>query len=244
MKQYTKKYGQVFLKDRNIGELEIKILNIPADSAVLEIGPGTGFLTSIMLRHGLTVTAIESDHRFVGILDSTYREYITQGKLKIIHANFLESDLNQIDHRYIVGNIPYSISSPIMERLMDLDFDRALFMVQLEFARRMVAAAGTKDYSRLSVFCSLNFNAKLEKKVSKNSFSPVPNVDSAIVSISKKIREGSIPWDYADGFIKEMFSRKRKKIGSEYGGEKYADLRIDQLTPEQIWEIISYLYHH
>ena len=244
MKQYTKKYGQVLLKDRNIGELEVKFLNIPIGSSVLEIGPGTGFLTGIMLSHGLSVTAIESDHRFVGILNSNFREYVTEGKLKIFHANFLEIDLGEIDHRYIVGNIPYSISSPIMERLMDLDFDRALFMVQLEFAKRMVATSGTKDYSRLSVFCSLNFNVRLEKKVSRNSFSPIPRVDSAIVSISKKIRNDNIPWEYADGFIKEMFSRKRKKIGLEYGGEKYADLRIDQLSSEQIWEIISYLYHH
>ena len=244
MKQYTKKYGQVLLKDRNIGELEVKFLNIPSGSSVLEIGPGTGFLTGIMLSHGLNVTAIESDHRFVGVLDANFREYIAQGKLKIIHANFLEIDLGEIDHKYIVGNIPYSISSPIMERLMNLDFDRALFMVQLEFAKRMVATAGTKDYSRLSVFCGLNFNVRLEKKVSRNSFSPVPGVDSAIVSITKKIRNDSIPWEYADGFIKEMFSRKRKKIGLEYGGEKYADQRIDQLSSEQIWEIISYLYHH
>ncbi len=243
MKQYTKKYGQVFLKDKNIGELETKLLGAEPGSRILEIGPGTGFLTSILLSHGYLVTAVESDHRFVELLESNFRSNVSDGSLKVLHDNFLETTLDSVEYEYIIGNIPYSISSPVLERLVELKFKRTVLMVQLEFAKRMVAPSGSEDYSRLSVFCSIFFNASLEKKVPKKLFSPVPGVDSAIVTLEKKIVESDLDWNCADTILKEMFSRKRKKIGSEYAGGLYADKRVDQLTPEQIKEIISYRCH-
>ncbi len=242
MKQYTKKYGQVFLKDRNIRDLEVRILNPEDGDRVLEIGPGTGFLTEQLLKYPIHLTCVESDHRFAEILNVKFREFVENGHLEIVKEDFLNYDPGKVAR--VIGNIPYQISSPVLERLALLDFKAAVIMVQKEFAMRMVSGPNNKQYSRLSVFTYINFDAKVEKVVSRNCFFPKPDVDSAIVSLFRRDRTRNIPDKFIDSQLKMLFSNRRKKIGNIIKSGIFENLRVDQLDPEKIMDIIEITYQN
>ena len=113
---YSKKYGQVFLKNRNIAAYEVSLINGKVGSSVIEIGPGHGMLTGELLKADYRVIAIESDHSFVDDLEYRFADGIREGKLQVIKDDFLKSELKSAD--YIAGNVPYQISSPIVENFV------------------------------------------------------------------------------------------------------------------------------
>ena len=239
---FSKKYGQVFLKNRNIASFEVSLINGIAGSSVIEIGPGHGMLTAELLQNDYNVIAIESDHRFVDELEYHFADEVRDGKLKIIKEDFLKSEQKSAD--YIAGNVPYQISSPIIEKLRTMSFRKAILMVQEEFGERLCAKQGSESYSRLSVMASLNFDCKLERKVSRKNFSPIPKVDSVIVSLVPR------PWDYGIDYetvsevTKKMFSQRRKKISSVIGKNdfEFSQKRIEELTPDEIIRMCYSLY--
>lgn len=240
MKQYDKKYGQVFLNDRNIARYEVSLLD-PSNS-VLEIGPGEGALTELLLERFPLVTVVESDHRFVEILNAKFFDLVQQGRLSIIHGNFLECDLPESEQ--IIGNIPYHISSPILGRMAEMSFKKAIIMVQKEFAQSLMAKPSMPGYTKLTVFSHLHFHLKLMKAVSRNSFSPVPRVDSAILELVKRENTMKIPMEYANNTLAKLFSQRRKKIKNilQDAPENRLDLRVDQLTPEEIMDMVETTY--
>ena len=242
MKQYSKKYGQVFLADPNIRGIELKILNPQPDDEIVEIGPGGGFLTEKILETKARVICIESDHRFADYLRAKFFEYVQNGKLEIIHDNFLEYNMERCSK--IIGNIPYHISSPILEKLTSIRFEECVLMVQEEFARRMVATHNSSSYSRLSVFTYAHFDATIQKIVSRNCFHPKPDVDSAIVKLLPTNRLRGIPNEYFDDTLKTLFSNRRKKIENSIEGTPHGDLRIDQLDQGKILDIIEFTYRN
>ena len=239
---YSKKYGQVFLKNRNIAAYEVSLINGKAGSSVIEIGPGHGMLTGELLKANYRVIAIESDHRFVDDLEYHFTEEVREGQLQIIKDDFLKSELKSAD--YIAGNVPYQISSPIIEKLRTMSFGKAILMVQEEFGERLCAKQGMESYSRLSVMTSLSFDCKLERKVSRKNFTPVPKVDSVIVSLSPK------PWDYGIDYetvsevAKKLFSQRRKKISNVIGKNdfEYSQKRVEELSPDEIIRMCYSLY--
>ena len=236
---YPKKYGQVLLKNKNVALHEVLLLGDISGRSVLEIGPGPGTLTEILLQKGAVVTAIESDHRFYEILKMKFESQIKGGNLKIEKNDFLELGGGNPD--FIIGNIPYHISSPILFHLEKFNFTRSVLMVQLEFARRMVAKPGTEDYSRLSISTALRYRVKLEKTVKRGSFYPVPAVDSAIVSIEPN----PVKWEYSDELtgkiLTEIFSQRRKKLKNIIKNlpEDLMDKRADILTIEDLKKILE-----
>ncbi len=240
MKQYEKKYGQVFLNDRNIARYEVSLLD--NSDNILEIGPGQGALTEHLLDRFQNVTVVESDHRFVEILNAKFFDIVQKGRLKIVHGDFLENELP--DFSQIIGNIPYHISSPILGRLSEMHFDKAILMVQKEFAQSLMAKPSTSSYTKLTVFSQLNFSMKLIKGVSKNSFSPIPKVDSAIIQLSKRENTRNIPKEYANETLSKLFSQKRKKIKNvlQTAPQERLDFRVDQLTPEEIMDMVEFSY--
>ncbi len=240
MKQYNKKYGQVFLNDRNIAQYEVSLLD-PSNN-VLEIGPGDGALTELLLEIFPQVTVVESDHRFVEILNAKFFDLVQQGRLLIIHGNFLECELPEFEQ--IIGNIPYHISSPILGRIAEMNFKKAIIMVQKEFAQSLIAKPSTPNYTKLTVFSNLNFHIKLIKAVSRNSFSPVPKVDSAILELVKRENIIKIPREYTNNTLAKLFSQKRKKIKNilQDAPQNRLDLRVDQLTPEEIMDMVETIY--
>ena len=237
MKLYTEKYGQVLLKDKNIAQIEISSLD--DGESVLEIGPGEGVLTQFLLEKYPRVTVIESDHRFVEILRIKFFDYIEKGNLEVIHGDFLE--YNGLIQDQIIGNVPYHISSKIVQKLSTMQFNKAVLMLQSEFASTLMAKPSTKEYTRMTVFTYLNFNVELIKLVSRNSFSPVPGVDSAIISLRNKSKFPDIDRNVAEMKLRQLFSQKRKKLKNviENCPTQFQDSRIDQLMPEEIMNLLQ-----
>ena len=234
---YSRKYGQVILKNAKVAMGEVRDLNLDPGSHVLEIGPGPGTLTGHLLEKGYKVTAVESDHRFVEELKILFTDEIKAGNLVLIKGNIMEFKSGYFDG--IIGNVPYHISSEIVFRLSDFDFKRAILMFQKEFAERLTAKVGTKSYSRLTVNAQLRYNAKIVGRVSRNSFFPVPGVDSAIVSIELKKEFPNEKIQAADKIFQKLFSARRKKISSTFRNvsPEYADKRPGDLSPLELYNL-------
>lgn len=216
--------GQIFLRDK-------RILNFIAEQVhgkILEIGAGDGRLTKLLVQRG-EVWAVEIDSRF----ESKLRE-IT---LNVIIGDFLE--LEPFDVDFIVGNVPYYISSSILFRLLDWKFKLAILMFQKEFVDKMLMMPDHPKYGRLSVSSKYYYKIKPLKIVSRYSFSPVPKVDSTIVQL-EKLRDKD---EIFDRWVSILFAHKNKKIKNiiQDAPSEYADLRPDRLNIEQLLELIKKL---
>ncbi|MGP6220567.1 16S rRNA (adenine(1518)-N(6)/adenine(1519)-N(6))-dimethyltransferase RsmA [Caldiplasma sukawensis] len=236
MKQYTKKYGQVFLKDKNIIKIIVDILIRENIREIIEIGPGTGNVTSSLLASSINVKAIESDHRFVSILSEKFNNQVNSKQLQIIHMNFLDYVLH---NEYVFGNIPYHITSEIVEKIAYSGSPFALLMMQKELGERIYSDGGKTSISRLGVMCNLVFDIKIEKVVSKNSFEPRPKVESALVSFRRK-NDSRINQGMSEK-LREMFSQRRKKMGTylDWIPKQFRDMRVEELNIQQIGEILN-----
>lgn len=236
---YTRKYGQVLLKNLKVAHFEVSALGLNDGSSVLEIGPGPGTLTEILLDAGYRVTAVESDHRFFDDLSARYREKIEDGQLILVKADFLDMDGGTYDG--IIGNVPYHISSSIIFKLSSFKFRKAILMFQREFCQRLVAKVGTKEYSRLSVNAQLRFEMKIIAKVSRNSFSPVPEVDSSVVEIVPRSVHDEKSLLRADDIFRKLFSSKRKKLSTVLKGldSEYGEKRVGEISPEDLLKIVG-----
>lgn len=235
---FSKKYGQVLLRNQKVARFEVSALSLPEGSSVLEIGPGPGTLTEILLESGYKVTAIEADHRFAEELAYRFRDSVETGFLKIIKGDFLKIEPEPYDG--IIGNVPYQISSEIVFRLGLYSFTRAVLMFQREFCQRLVAKTDSKDYSRLSVNAQLRFRVRLIARVSRNSFYPVPEVDSAVVELIPRNEFSEESISAADVTFRKLFSSRRKKISTILKGidQKFAEKRVGEISPEDLYEMV------
>ncbi len=229
MKQ-KKSLGQHFLRDPSLLDFEATLAN-PKGRKVLEIGPGDGRLTEKLLQKSPdSLTAIEKDRDWAAHLRSRFG-----GEVDVVEGDFLEEDLPPFD--VVAGNIPYYISSPILYRLAGMDFRHAVLMVQLEFARKMVASPGTSAYGRPSVVSQLFFNTRLVKRVKRGAFFPPPKVDSAIVLLVRKPFSPGKPFFR---FLNIIFQHKNQMVKKalEHEGlhprEPLPRKRARELSPEEI----------
>jgi 16S rRNA (adenine1518-N6/adenine1519-N6)-dimethyltransferase len=167
------------------------------DETVIEIGPGAGALTKELIRTAGKVIAVEIDREAIARLKEKIGE---PANLEIINADFLELDLKAVVQSKfqnpnfkikVIGNIPYYITAPIIEKLIDNKnlISKAWLTVQKEVADRMAAPEGSKTYGSLSVFCQYNADVKKVLKINKTSFFPVPKVDSAFVEMDFNKKE-------------------------------------------------------
>ncbi len=209
--------GQVFLTDKNIIQKIISSCAITPEDKVLEIGPGPGTLTGYLASMAKEVIAVETDQRFCQQLEQDYK-----GKnITIVHADFLKYDLRSLPKNLIVvGNIPYYISSPIIETLIEnrARFTSLFLTVQLEFGRRMVAAPHTKDYSALSCFVQYYTSPKILFKISNVSFSPKPKVDSCFMHLAVRTKPLLKAKDESLLFklIQHAFQQRRKTLPNAF----------------------------
>ena len=148
---------------------------------VLEIGPGNGALTRALLDRGAIVHAIELDSILCEQLADTFSEEIAKGQLTVQHGDATRCEIPPFDMS--VSNLPYSASSKITFRLLDIGFSVAVLMYQSEFADRMVARAGTKDCGRLSIMVQTYAAVQQCFRLPPHCFSPRPQVHSAVVKI-------------------------------------------------------------
>lgn len=221
MKPPLKRFGQNFLIDKNI---VLKILNAVSASkndAVLEIGPGRGALTFELARHAGEFCAIEIDRGLAAQLSESLRVF---DGAEIVLSDILDFDLAQyalkkgIKRFRVVGNLPYYITTPILEYLFkNIQYIDDIFItVQKEVADRMIARAGSKDYGSLSCFVSYYCCPQIVFKIKKGSFWPVPNVESAFVHLKvsgpKKRELGIQSESMFFDCVRKSFGQRRKRL--------------------------------
>lgn len=183
----TKHFGQIFLVDRNVLGKIIQAADLSANDTVIEVGPGMGILTLELARRAKKVIAVEKDPGMVEIL----RE-VTSGasNIEIVNADILKWNIGDLkssskEDFKVVANIPYYITSPIIRMFLEskLSIPLMVIMVQKEVARRVCSLP--PDMSILAVATQFYSKPKIAAYVSKGSFWPVPEVDSAILRIEK-----------------------------------------------------------
>ncbi len=208
-----KSLGQHFLTDKNIAKKITESLK-PLTKNVLEIGPGTGILTSFLLKKKYNLILVEIDFESVTYL---INNLLVDEKI-IVKQDFLKLDLQTIfsgNNFSIIGNFPYNISSQILFKIIENKqfVSDMCGMFQLEVAKRICEKPGTKVYGILSVLTQAFFETNFLFKVSKNIFYPVPNVESAVISLKRK-ENFHLNCNESLFFrvVKLCFQQRRKKI--------------------------------
>jgi 16S rRNA (adenine1518-N6/adenine1519-N6)-dimethyltransferase len=234
----TKERGQNFLLDERVADREIAYLNIEPGETALEVGPGLGMLTERLLPVA-KVFCIELDRRICGYLKERF-----DGRIELAEADALRAPFPAFDR--FISNVPYSISSPLIFRLLTYRFKRAVLMVQKEFADRMTAAPGSDDYSRLTVMTYYRARCEVLEQVPRSRFWPEPEVDSTVISLEP--RPAPFPVEDEAFYIRLveiLFQSRRKKIRTILRNQRlitqeqslwlpHMDDRVEVLSPEQI----------
>lgn len=242
--------GQNFLLDGNLLDYIVRLSAPGKGERILEVGPGFGALTSRLLKAGAEVYAVEFDHRIAEYL----RTHIEKGNFHLTEADACRVDyVELLENRPFraIANLPYSISTIFIARMLDLPNppESMFFMLQREMGERLSAVPGTKNYGALSVRTQLRYDVKLEKIVPPEVFFPPPEVDSAIVSFRRHDRYAEKPelCRLLPGVVKTVFAQRRKQmgkvLGQNYGKEKAAaalaavnlppEIRPDKLAVDQ-----------
>lgn len=187
-----KSLGQNFLVEPQILEKMISAGDIDNRTTVVEIGPGIGALTEYLARHAKEVVAFEIDSRFIEILKETLADYsnVTVHHQDILKVNFDDTQYDSLryaDRLVVVANLPYYITTPIIMNLIesDLKFDSLVMMMQKEVAERMTAKVNTKSYNSLTLAIQNTMEAQIAFIVPKGVFIPQPNVDSAVLKLTR-----------------------------------------------------------
>ena len=172
---------------------------------VLEVGPGFGFLTKRLAAAGAKeVIALEKDERLIPILEAELAPY---ENVRVIHADFLKWKPEKFN--VFVSNVPYSISSPLLFKLAELDFSHAILCLQKEFVERMLAQPGESEYSRLSLTSQARFGIRHLGKIHRTCFRPSPKVDSALVEL---VPTGKKLTPETEKLILLLFQHKKKTV--------------------------------
>jgi 16S rRNA (adenine1518-N6/adenine1519-N6)-dimethyltransferase len=218
-----KKFGQNFLVNEDTLNKIVESAKISEHETVIEIGPGLGTLTVELLKQAKLVLAIEKDQSLVNFLR---KEFKPVKNVKIIHADILEwlntENLRSLgsDGKYkVVANIPYNITSVLIRKFLENNSEQRLtamiLMVQKEVAERICAKAGNSERGMLTVMTEFYADAKIIEIVKKDSFWPVPDVDSAIIEIVPKndnVLNKKIDQTSFFRIVKIGFSQKRRQI--------------------------------
>jgi 16S rRNA (adenine1518-N6/adenine1519-N6)-dimethyltransferase len=199
--------GQSFLIDPFVADAEAALVGLPPGHPLSEIGGGLGQLTAALLRRKLgPLTVVERDARLARFLRRTFGERVT-----VLEGDALELPLPLAEAA--VGNLPYSIATPLLLRLFKARVPRVVFLVQDEVARRLGAGPGSKEYGRLSIIAQLYGTVELFRTVPPTAFTPVPEVTSRIgVHVA---RSGELPVPSVPAFeemVRRLFSSRRKQL--------------------------------
>ena len=190
---FKKSFGQNFLTDTNILQKIVDTAEIDKNVNVIEIGPGIGALTEFLAENAAEVMAFEIDDRLIPILADTLRDF---DNVKVINEDILKSDLQSRIKEFanpdlpikIVANLPYYITTPILMHLIEskIPFAEFVVMMQKEVADRISAEPNTKAYGSLSIAVQYYMTAKVAFVVPRTVFVPAPNVDSAILKMTRR----------------------------------------------------------
>lgn len=178
---------------------------------ILEIGPGGGVLTDALLRRGALVRAVELDATLLPNLERRFSLELATGQLMITRGDASKVPLPEFEA--VVANLPYSISSKITFRLLEIGFSSAVLMYQLEFGKRMIAPPGDKEYGRLSVMAQTFADVEMVLELPPDAFSPPPEVWSIVVKITPREPPVALQNRAVHAvLVRELFSHRRKTI--------------------------------
>lgn len=200
---------------------------------IVEIGPGQGALTAYLLDSGARVQAIEVDPRMVEVLRRRFGD-----KLAIHHADVLETDLGQWGPAALAGNLPYYITSPILDRIFAArsQLRNATLLIQREVANRLIAGPGSRDYGYLSVTTQTRASVRILMPVPPGAFHPPPKVESAVVHLDI-FPDGDTPEPFLR-FAGLAFKQKRKtlrnNLQAHYRDAQWESMRERGLRAEQL----------
>lgn len=218
---FKKSLGQNFLTEPTILRQIASAAELTTADDVLEIGPGIGSLTEQLAQNAHQVLALEIDQRLLPILADTLAPY---DNVTVLNQDVLKSDLATLirehfdgEHKVkVVANLPYYITTPILLRLLEsgVTFDQIVVMMQKEVAERLAADPGSKAYGSLSVAVQYQMTVKLAFIVPKTVFVPQPNVDSAIVSLTRHVTPPAVATDEKvfARLVRGSFAQRRKSL--------------------------------
>ncbi|WP_070121531.1 16S rRNA (adenine(1518)-N(6)/adenine(1519)-N(6))-dimethyltransferase RsmA [Bacillus marinisedimentorum] len=239
---FKKSLGQNFLIDPNVLKKIVSQSGLSKTSGAIEIGPGIGALTEQLARTAGKVVAFEIDQRLLPILDETLAPY---DNATVIHKDVLKADVRQVIEKefadfediWVVANLPYYVTTPILMKLLeeDLPIKGIVVMIQKEVADRIAASPGTKDYGSLSIAVQYYTEAETTVTVPKTVFIPQPNVDSAVIRLTKRAQP---PVDVKDeslffSVVRSSFAQRRKTILNNLG-HNLSDLFDKQAVAESL----------
>ncbi len=263
--RFKHKLGQNFIKNERVLYNIVNVFSFSNEDVVLEIGPGMGFLTEKLLNKGISkLILVEYDKDLCEYLEIKFKEEIEKGIVVLIKGDFLKvkDSLEEYEITKCVSNLPYQISSKVVEWLAVNKIDSVL-MLQKEFVYRIMANEKDKDYSRLSVLCSLFFYRKKIMDVDRKNFYPKPKVDSSVVKLTRKnidMSEKEIKEFLY--FVKAVFVHKNKKIGKSFYKSRvfyrmdkeevknildkmpYKDEKVKDLGVKELIEVFRYIKNY
>jgi 16S rRNA (adenine1518-N6/adenine1519-N6)-dimethyltransferase len=216
--------GQRFLVDRAVLRAIVDAAELSPQDVVLEVGPGPGVLTAELASRVRTVVAVEVDERMVAVLEETLAD---RSNVALIHADALAVDLFTLGPRpptRIVANLPYQITTPLLERFIGDDRRPPLVvvLVQEEVARRIVAThSSAKERGYLSVFVQSFAEARIVRRVPPSAFRPAPKVNSAVVALRTRTRPAFAPLERGAflRLVSDVFRHRRKQLRGALGHE-------------------------
>lgn len=209
-----KKYGQHFLSDPAILSGIVDALAPTKTDTVLEIGPGRGSLTDILVERAGRVVAVEIDRM---LAEQLRKRYASRQEVEIVEADVLETELAAVagDDFLLIGNVPYYITTPIIFKALDPPIPRrSVFLVQREVAERMAATADTESYGALTVNLAVVANVEIITGVPASAFKPPPKVESSVIRITPR-PEALVEVESLKGFrtfVQAVFGLRRKQF--------------------------------
>ena len=236
---FQKKFGQNFLIDENVVEKIVRDACVTKDDFVLEIGPGIGTMTQILCENAREVVAVEIDDKLIPILtEDTLSWY---DNVTVIHEDILKLDIVKLANERnggkpikVVANLPYYITTPIIMGLFEshVPLDSITIMVQKEVADRMQVGPGTKDYGALSLAVQYYAKPQILLNVPASCFMPRPNVDSAVIQLTRYEKP---PVEVADEhlmfrLIRASFNQRRKTMTNSVGNSPELSVSKEQMA--------------
>ncbi|MGA2586993.1 MAG: 16S rRNA (adenine(1518)-N(6)/adenine(1519)-N(6))-dimethyltransferase RsmA [Candidatus Aminicenantales bacterium] len=243
--------GQHFLKSAGVLDKIVRAIDPLPDDFIIEIGPGLGALTFPLAAKAGKVTAVEKDRKYIPLLEEKGQPHLTLLAKDVLDVNFKEliEECGFIYARVkLVGNLPYSISSPLLYKIIEERelFQKCVFLVQKEVAERICAQPGSKSYAPVSILLQIHFSTSLLFTVHPGSFSPPPRVESALIALDKS---PSPLYPVSDeqkflSFLQECFKQRRKTLVNNLiasgkpaavADKACAELGLDRkIRPEQV----------
>ncbi len=251
-----KHFGQHFLTNKHLLELIVKTAILDNSKNIVEIGPGCGVLTQLLLETGAKVTVVEIDENMVDFLK---RYLFFYPNLKIINDDFLNINLDDLDSPItFIGNLPYNVSVKIVQKCIEAinKIDLMVFMFQKEVADRISACSGNKAYSSLSVYCQYFFDIKKIKHFSGGNFWPKTKVMSSILKFTprKRFFSDAMKEKKFLEFVEKSFKNKRKTLKNNFKEipnledilkEKFGKptIRAEEMSLEDFIELFQTVYY-